>query len=367
MGREAYTSDELLTNAIKLSTGQAFSISPARPELAEGAHSTKVAVVVDEAKSVSDDLIDALEPVFAGGDALGLMTSTPGLPAGYFYNICSRKPGYTQWHHQRVTIEEAVRAGRVSQAWVDEKLAQWGRDSYLYKTYIAAEFGDQGAGAIIRLTDIERAIELGLDITLIGPPSSLGIDVTGGLTENVIAPIWRNYEHDGELVTVVGELVRPVTDNPAEVAAAAMEVVEGKKHIPIVVDVDGAGLGTYTALRDAGYNAVAFSGNRGSTAKDRTGIFGFTNIRSQSFWQLGERLKFDKIALPDDDKLKADLLMPTKTVVGDKIKLEGKDQIVRRLGRSTDAGDAVMYGLSDLAIHEHLEVRGGVKHDEFST
>lgn len=47
--------------------------------------------------------------------------------------------------------------------------------------------------------------------------------------------------------------------------------------------------------------------------------------------------------LPDDELLKADLTVPHwKVLSGGKIQLESKDDIKKRLGRSTDTGDAVV-------------------------
>jgi len=48
--------------------------------------------------------------------------------------------------------------------------------------------------------------------------------------------------------------------------------------------------------------------------------------------------------LPDDDQLIGDLTAPKvkRILSGGKIQIESKDEIKKRLGRSTDCGDAVM-------------------------
>ena len=70
---------------------------------------------------------------------------------------------------------------------------------------------------------------------------------------------------------------------------------------------------------------------------------GFADKRSASWWNLREKLLDGKIALPPDDKLTGDLTAPKWNIISSgKIKVESKDSIKKRLGRSTDDGDAVV-------------------------
>jgi hypothetical protein len=49
------------------------------------------------------------------------------------------------------------------------------------------------------------------------------------------------------------------------------------------------------------------------------------------------------VALPPDDKLTGDLAAPRyKQASGGRLQVESKDDIKKRLGRSTDHGDAVV-------------------------
>ena len=66
-------------------------------------------------------------------------------------------------------------------------------------------------------------------------------------------------------------------------------------------------------------------------------------MRSAAWWNLREMLETEPVALPPDDRLIGDLTAPHWRVMsGGKIKVESKDEIKKRINRSTDDGDAVI-------------------------
>ena len=104
------------------------------PAYIEGAHADEIFYLFDESKSIIAATFDAAEGAFSGGEgtrAFALSTSTPGEPNGRFYEIQTQKPGLEDWHPIHVSLERAVAAGRVSQAWADQRALQWGRNSAL--------------------------------------------------------------------------------------------------------------------------------------------------------------------------------------------------------------------------------------------
>jgi hypothetical protein len=113
-----------------------------------------------------------------------------------------------------------------------------------------------------------------------------------------------------------------------------------------VVDVIGIGAGIVDRLREQKMKVIAFNASEGTDAKDRSGELGFTNCRSAAWWHLRELLDpayGAALALPDDDKLTGDLTAPRwKVLSGGRIQIESKDDIRKRLDRSTDHGDAVV-------------------------
>ena len=96
-------------------------------------------------------------------------------------------------------------------------------------------------------------------------------------------------------------------------------------------------------------NVTVHAVNNGAASKatDRAGIYQFTNIRDEDFWKLREALdpqSGEDIALPDDRDLRVELSAMRYKIIGGKIKVEPKEDIIKRLGHSPDRADAVALG-----------------------
>jgi hypothetical protein len=116
-----------------------------------------------------------------------------------------------------------------------------------------------------------------------------------------------------------------------------------------IVDSIGVGAGVLSRLREQKVRALGFVASGSAKGlKDRTGEFTFSNLRAAAWWRLRELLDPSQpggsdIRLPPSEILKADLTVPHwKVLSGGSIQVESKDDIRKRLGRSTDEGDAVV-------------------------
>lgn len=132
------------------------------------------------------------------------------------------------------------------------------------------------------------------------------------------------------------------------VAAKVIERVS-LSHCPVHVDVIGIGasvvdiLRMYIHSRVIPVNVAESKSIKGD--KDWSGELSFINKRAQLWWQFRDLLdpgSGRNVALPQDNRLKAELCAPTYELKANGIQVESKEQIRKRLGRSTDMADAVI-------------------------
>lgn len=118
-----------------------------------------------------------------------------------------------------------------------------------------------------------------------------------------------------------------------------------------VIDIDGIGASTYFLLKPSAKHRVRpFAGSAPTTWRDRARLMFFRNTRAAAYWNLREMLdpsSSRQIALPPGQRLLADLTAPRWFKAGDKVQLEKKEDIHKRLGRSPDEGDAVVMAFWD--------------------
>lgn len=365
IGRDPFKESELLRLSLKLRYGEAFAISSDTPEAIEGAHADHILYIFDESKIIPDPVWDSAEGAFSSGkETIWISASTPGEPRGRFYQIQTRARGYQDWYVRHVTCDEAIQAGRISREWVQNRERQWGASSAAFRNRVLGEFAEE-QDAIIPYSWVEAAIDRWRDRwgdgevpkNALPPISSIAADIGRG----------------GDPSTILiryGDILGPVIRLDEKNIMAVVGVIQGiltreKTSAPVIVDVIGIGAGVVDRLRELSIEVLPFNAAERTDQLDRSGGFGFADTRSAAWWHLRELLDPNygsTISLPPDDEdlLIGDLTSPHwKILSGGLIKVESKDEIRRRLGRSTDYGDVVVMSFWG----EINEVRGSTWED----
>jgi len=177
------------------------------------------------------------------------------------------------------------------------------------------------------------------------PMCNIGVDASGGGDDPMIlAPRYDGWYQ--QLIEVPGAEI------PAERAGAhcAGVVVSHRLHGALVTIDMGGGYGgpMYEALVRNDIPCRRYKGAENTTKRSRDGQLKFVNKRSAALWLFREALDPGQpggspIQLPPgDSRLVADLTAPTFEFTPRGIKAESKEDVCKRLGRSTDRGDAVM-------------------------
>ena len=127
------------------------------------------------------------------------------------------------------------------------------------------------------------------------------------------------------------------------IARSLADAGEEAVRTPIQVDVIGIGAAVYDLCRQAGLNVQPVNFAKGVKKRDRTGVLRFANMRAWSYWSLREALDpdlGDDVCLPPDPELLADLTAPRWSHGVSGVLVEPKEDIIERIGRSPDLGDA---------------------------
>ena len=194
------------------------------------------------------------------------------------------------------------------------------------------------------------------------PMVSIGVDPSGGGQDPMI--ISRRYDWwFDELLETQGK------DLPQERMGkfTTGTIVSYRKDGALVVLDMGGGYGgaILETLAENQINVLQFKGSEGTTVRTRNREHGFFNVRSAAIWKFREALDPDQdggspIALPTDQVLLADLTAPTFEVGTRGIQVEPKENILKRLGRSTNKGDAVVmswYGGGSFLSGQRMPMR----------
>ncbi|NUO19961.1 hypothetical protein HUU59_10980 [bacterium] len=333
----------------------------------QGYHGENVFVALDEASGIRGAIFELAERLAVGGDdriaAIGNAIDPLSHYAGLFKASDWAKIVITAFDTPNVVYRKQIIPGMVSHEWVEEKRKKWGENSQLYRSRVLAEFPMSSENAMIPLSWIEAAMnryeelieevreadrklseEQAVEILAErwAGRKALGVDVAGtGEDDTVLAPR-------------IGSLHMPLETHHGLTTQeiAGMIVIRHRQGFEAAADVIGIGAGVAEAAEAQGVPVVKVVGSERSDKQDATGSFGFTNKRTELYWTQRECLSPDlpideRHILPRDELLMEELAIPTYThVVGGKIKMENKDSVKARLGRSPDRADSTVNSLA---------------------
>ena len=198
--------------------------------------------------------------------------------------------------------------------------------------------------------------------------TAMGVDIAQGGADFTLIARRHDWWFD-KMIAVPGKQTPEGSD------VAALVVKYRRDGATVILDM-GGGYGGAPAvhLKDTSITTVPYKGQLKSSARDKSGQMGFVNRRSEAYWKFREALDPDqsggaRVALPDDQMMVSDLTAPTYEVIRQNgrlcVKVEAKEEVKKRLGRSTDRGDAVVMAWFDGA--KNVQTSGKVNALEHGT
>lgn len=314
----------------------------------QGIHRKYVLVILDEACGIPDWLWTAIETITTSDTCRILAIGNPDDPNSKFRHVCQENDAWASFkigafdspNFTGEEVPDELRKLLVSKQWVEDRKRDWGEDNPLYIAKVLGDFPMDHPWSVVRLSDTYACRIPGTPRSkdeLV--PVQLGVDVGGGGDETVIR------ERRG---MVAGREWRERSDKPETVSRLILHALRETNASLVVVDSIGIGAGVVGELRNlrelGAHHAKVHGVNVSEKARDPLKYF---NLRSQLWWECGrlaaEQRAFDLSAMENADKTIAQLLEPQyQHDLKGRIKVEAKDDVKDRLGRSPDNADALL-------------------------
>lgn len=346
------TTDGQQKIALRGHEGYSFIDARAYPQQADetqmasalaGLHADNVGFLIDEAGSIPDSVLATADAALAGGEsntkkARLLVTANPEEPRGMLYRA------YMGRTHQKWAIytvsgdpDDPKRASRVSIDWAKEQIKTYGRDDPWVMVNVLGKYPNVSTTKLITEEEIYEAMKRDIkDVEVHNSQLRMGVDVArGGIDNTALAPRRGLKAYPIEVVS--SNVFGP------ELAGKIAFMQQEKKIERIFVDNTG-GFGS-SVIDSLGFfphmdvSSVVYNGK----AQDKR----YYNKRTEMWVRLRDWIKKGG-ALPNDPGLAEELLMPKVFFVNGIFRLEEKEQIKARLGRSPDKADALAQTFADV-------------------
>ena len=313
---------------------------------AQGFHAEHMLIITEETPGMHAAVMTAFRRTSVAPHNIHLALGNPDDQTDELHKHCQRKGvvhvRISGFDHPNVVCKDAsIIPGATSLKGLREAKDDLGVDSPLYLSRARGICPAQGTNALIRMEWIRKAIaqydpKHPKHEKLRDGPGALGVDVANSPSGDL-----------GVIVRGVGAVVEEIEAKPCpnanELGAEAVALASLYAIAPANVGIDsvGVGAGAVNEARRQGWAIQDLGGGEGEVYME--GAEHFLNFRAQMWWQLRRDMEAGNVAIPNDLKLVNDLLAPRWTIRGGKIIVESKEELIKRLGRSPDRGDGVVY------------------------
>jgi hypothetical protein len=312
-----------------------------------GIHRKYVLVILDEACGIDDWLWTAVETITTADTCRILAIGNPDDPNSRFRQICKPAPGWAGFkiscfdspNFTGEEVPEQLRALLTPPQWAEDRKNEWGIDNPLYIAKVLGEFPSDHPWSVIRLSDtyVCRLEQVRSREELV--PVELGIDVGGGGDLTVIRER-RGMKAGREWIDH--------SDRPEQLARLAVHAINATGATAVKVDSNGIGhglVGELRNLKELGHHGARVIGVNVSEKATRPDLY--YNLRSQLWWECGrlacETRAVDFSEMENADDTVAELLEPRyEHDLKGRVKVEPKDEMRKRIGKSPDHADALL-------------------------
>ncbi|HEX3625157.1 MAG TPA: hypothetical protein VH280_07015 [Verrucomicrobiae bacterium] len=301
-------------------------------------------IIVDEAKTVKDDIFEAIERC---KPTRLLIASSPGYAEGEFYRSHTTRAKFYQTFVQR-----AAECPHWKQQEIERLLAKWGPNHPVFKSMVLAEFADSVADAVVELKPLE-------DLLANPPPERKGAATgdrkafcdfawSGDGDETVVAL------RDGNVITIEDTFR---ADNLHAVCGRLVATYTRLRLKPYQIDGDEGGGGKHICDQ---LKAMGWPINRVNNGAAPLYCDHYANRAAEMWFEGALKIARREIILPDDDDLRAQMLDRKRVPhFRGKLAVESKTDMKKRGVGSPDRADAVFGAMTPIRRIQSVSLGGG--------
>ncbi len=289
----------------------------------EGWHNKNLLVIADEAKSIPDQIFEAIERC---APTRFLCMSSPGGHSGFFYAAFHTRRKFFKQH-----VVRAADCPHISQTWIAAQVEKYGENHPLIQSMIYAEFmaGDAD-GCVIPLAFVEKILAHPPTFADDGTVSAF-VDFSAGGDETVLAVRRGNKVEivaafrEADTMKTIGRLIQLFRQQKI-----TADQISG--------DAGGLGLPIIDRLTESGWEIQRV--NNGSPASKPEA---YANLAAECWFEARAKIEKAEIILPNDPELIAQLTSRRGWPDSKgRLQLESKADMRNRGLRSPDRADAVL-------------------------
>lgn len=384
----------------------AVGVSSKDPNRIQGYHSDSghILVIADEAAALEELMFEGIYAILTSAEARFLMLGNPTSQSGTFRD--SFKPGslanrikidafdtpnfVVNGIHSEEQLIEAIESGRtlkiasvnlISPIWAYERLKKWGVGSPMYQARVRANFPEVGENNLIPLNQLEAACTnerlerlLGLHLSDSGDPEKeklndamrkLALEDYIAAQNTIRGGDIARFGSDSTVVTprwgkIIGRQVAWFKQDTMQTAGRIWPLINNVPTDVTLLDVIGVGGGVVDRLHELQAEQDALGKGQFAqvigvdVAMSATEIpdgmeqMMFANKRAELYWSLRSKFESGEIYLMPDEhgKPPEDLMDELSSIrydyKGNKIFIEEKKEMKKRLQKSPDRADSLM-------------------------
>lgn len=352
-----------------------FKADDNNTEAWSGFHAVNTMFVATEASGMSELIFNAIEGNLQGNSRL-LLVFNPNVTTGYAAKAMKsdrfNKFRLNSLHAENVVNRKVTIPGQVDFEWVNDKIKSWCtpilenefnegdgdfkwndennlkhyyRPNDLFRVKVLGMFPKVGEDVLIPYEWIELANQRWQlyqeTNSTVDVPVRLGVDVAGmGRDKSVLCPRRDNW---------VEKFITHQSAGKADhmhIAGLVKNYINRKGTFAFI-DTIGEGAGVYSRLLEQNFwNAISCKYSEGASGlSDINNVYTFANMRAFLFWCVRDWLdpknKNNPCLPPDDEFTEEATEIRWKFQSNGSILIEPKEDIVKRLKRSTDKFDSL--------------------------